>query len=121
MNTDKEHRCLRCAVVSRSNYASVVKIFLLLFQINCVSLQDKVNEGFTANSQEIQDDSAKVKILFGLSSAEGLASEMKDGESAEPYRILAVEDEFKALHFWNKIMSFAVTIRADFGADFLGV
>jgi hypothetical protein len=40
---------------------------------------------------------AKVKPLFGLASIEGLAAAMKDGDSAEAFRILAVEDEFKSL------------------------
>jgi hypothetical protein len=40
---------------------------------------------------------AKVKPLYGLASVEGLAAAMKDGDSPEPYRIVAVEDELKSL------------------------
>jgi hypothetical protein len=39
----------------------------------------------------------KLKTLFGLSSVEGLAAAMLDGDSTEPYRILGVEDEFRSL------------------------
>ena len=37
------------------------------------------------------------KQLNGLASVEGLASAMVDSESAAPYRILCVEDEFRSL------------------------
>jgi hypothetical protein len=40
---------------------------------------------------------AKTKRLNGLASVEGLAAAMRDAASAEPFRILCVEDEFKSL------------------------
>ncbi len=39
----------------------------------------------------------KLKPLHGLASVEGLAAAMRDGDSEKPFRILAIEDEFRSL------------------------